>query len=760
MRTLRVLAILTKRQMIDNAAYLVPAVLFSLVFVPAVAAAVLTDDLTVPSSHSVIVFVSLPILLCVGSCALGIAQARADRINGASEWLATWAVPRTAVLCARIAVGVFVILIATAPLALMGVILWRIVGPPGWLVRDWQADVFSGMFLVALVSYSLGLSGGTRARTSFRACGVVPLVLLLVLLIVAKGFGWVLLSILLAILVALILESIRSCLPSYLSITVVGLLTIVFASMALFWGRFLCDAALSRVWYEVEMSPSGLLAEKENSPAVSSQSALYVVYSDWRLTNTRLFMHLYRRHGVLSMLCSPFEGSERLLRHLGIAEYARSRKRGNSYVNDRGREGFEFAHLDYVDGRLVYRYRNTRALGSTFPRDWERATIQYVGPEGVSDSPTGAIGRFAAPLVGASEFVENREWWSPGPTREDLNTFTLFDTQSRCFSSIDLGERIVSRGPRLGPRSDEPVQVGVPPGRDDCRIDVRLPRDGRGSEVIGFAKSPYVRVVRASGRIELLDKDRLEIVGSAGTLPHPPTLFGRGSRKPHDVLASDVALIAVGAPRRNSPTDRLGRGEYVGAVAASVSRQGTSVSVAVFDKQGRMIGSYDKGPSLPLRRLVAKYVFESLHPPILTLVSFFAAYSFEAGATHRALFLMPNSFVALQRDRETEFIFQLLFALLFLLPALAFAGFLSWRIVRDAPVMGLPRHATWLWGIGTLSFGLPAYIAHRLTRPRAALALCPDCGQSRRVDQEACHHCGNGWNAPVLEPPAWRITSP
>jgi hypothetical protein len=27
------------------------------------------------------------------------------------------------------------------------------------------------------------------------------------------------------------------------------------------------------------------------------------------------------------------------------------------------------------------------------------------------------------------------------------------------------------------------------------------------------------------------------------------------------------------------------------------------------------------------------------------------------------------------------------------------------------------------------------------------------------VDQEACHHCGAGWSVPVLEPPAWRVTS-
>ena len=157
---------------------------------------------------------------------------------------------------------------------------------------------------------------------------------------------------------------------------------------------------------------------------------------------------------------------------------------------------------------------------------------------------------------------------------------------------------------------------------------------------------------------------------------------------------------------------------------------------------------------------MAKYIFESLHPPVLTLASFFTAYSFEAGATHRALFLMPNSFVALQRDRETNSLFQFFAAMLFLLPAMVLAAFLGWRIDRDAALMGLSQRARRLWWLGTFAFGLPAYITYRLTRPRVALALCRDCGQGRRVDQEVCHHCGSGWNVPVLEPPAWRVISP
>jgi hypothetical protein len=761
MRTLWVLAVLTKRQLIDDAVYLVPTVVFFVVFVPAVIAAVLTGDFTAPSSYMVAVFVALPTLICLGSCALGIAQTRADRINGVSGLLSTLSVAPLQVLCARMVVGVLVILIALAPIALAGAIVWQIVRPPAWLVRDWRADVFSGMLLAALTSYGLGLSAGTRASTLVRALAVMPLALLLVLLIVAKGFGWPLLSILLVILVALILESMRSRLPSCVVLGAVGLLAVIFASSAVFWARFLSDAALTRSYpQEIEINPCALLLSKERPSEDSSSPRVHVWRDNWPWGDHYLRGSLFQRHRALSLLCWPFMGSERVLRHLGIVEFVQSRRRGYCCVSSGDGSGtlIDYVHLSYVDGQLVHRHNGTRSLSPTFPWDWQRATERCVGPNGVSEARTCDIGRFGPMLIGASEFVSD-DRWSWWPQRYDPNTFVLYEIESRRFFSVDLEKGIVSMGPALESQRDEPVQVGASLGPGACRIDVHLPVLANGAQVVDFAESPYVPVVCESGRIELLDRGWLEIVGPAGTLPRPRTFFGWGSQKPTDLLATEVVLIAVGAPRQNGAVGHQGRGEYIGAVVASVSRQGTSMSVAVFDSQGKMIQSREEEPGPQREYMVSKYLSESLHPPILTLASFFAAYSFEAGATHRALFLMPNSFVALQRDRETSPIFQFLAALLFLLPALAFSGFLGWRVVHDAAAMGLSRRARRWWGLGTLLFGLPAYITYRLMRPKAALALCRDCSRGRRVDMETCHHCGGGWDVPALEPPAWRVTS-
>jgi hypothetical protein len=226
--------------------------------------------------------------------------------------------------------------------------------------------------------------------------------------------------------------------------------------------------------------------------------------------------------------------------------------------------------------------------------------------------------------------------------------------------------------------------------------------------------------------------------------------------------------------------------KYIGMIAASISRQGTSMALAVFDMEGKQVKSaqtrtvpYDARfsgiiphtPRIPSANAVlfdvplgpettiTKYLLECLHPPVLTLASFFTAYSFEANSTHRALFFMPNSFVALLRDHQGSILITFLIALFFMIPAILFAGFLSWLVVRDALLIGLSRKSRRIWLLGTLVFGLVAYITYRLTRPKITLVTCQNCGRLRRPDMIKCHHCKSDWHIPELIPPSWRILS-
>jgi hypothetical protein len=151
-------------------------------------------------------------------------------------------------------------------------------------------------------------------------------------------------------------------------------------------------------------------------------------------------------------------------------------------------------------------------------------------------------------------------------------------------------------------------------------------------------------------------------------------------------------------------------------------------------------------------------VLESVHPPILTIASFFAAPDVDARAGQRALFLMPNSFVAMRRDRIGESLAaQSVDALWAMFPAIVLAGLLAWRVMRAAKAVGLSGSARVGWALATLAFGLPAYITYRLTRPTDVLVTCANCGRARRPDYGRCHHCNSPWRVPELVPPAWRV---
>jgi len=154
----------------------------------------------------------------------------------------------------------------------------------------------------------------------------------------------------------------------------------------------------------------------------------------------------------------------------------------------------------------------------------------------------------------------------------------------------------------------------------------------------------------------------------------------------------------------------------------------------------------------------ARYLLENLHPPILTVTSYFTGYSFEALSGHNAMFILPNSFVAmLGRDVVENAAAKLMFVLLLMMPSIVLSIFLSRLVGKDAKRTGFGESARLYWIIGTLCFGLSAYITYRLTRPKDTLVTCRNCGKLRRPDMNLCHLCKSRWDVPELLPPAWRV---
>lgn len=274
-----------------------------------------------------------------------------------------------------------------------------------------------------------------------------------------------------------------------------------------------------------------------------------------------------------------------------------------------------------------------------------------------------------------------------------------------------------------------------------------------------------------TGRIDLLDPETLEFVGSAGHLPHLKTLFrSKHLVTPKDLLAYEIKPISLGTDKK-----------YGGIFVAALSRESTAMSLAVFDKKGKLIKTdytkahprilhrhskrdipsskaiYFQVPWAPVATTV-KYLLENLQPPILSIASYFTAYSFEASSGHRALFILPNSFVGmLGREVGENYVERFFLMLLLILPSIILSLILAGRVCKNATIVGLSSQAKLYWLIGTILFGLSAYITYQLTRPKITLVTCPNCGKLRRPDMARCHRCGSKWLVPELTPPLWRV---
>ena len=410
----------------------------------------------------------------------------------------------------------------------------------------------------------------------------------------------------------------------------------------------------------------------------------------------------------------------------------------------------------------------------------------YAGPEGVGLLPDEKLGRFDDPIV---------DRFPPRP-------MIVYDRGLTRFFAIDWTGQAVKKGPEL-PQDGlhRPVQIGLleknlqslrvtfirESSRD--RSDLACEGDGPGRQSTPPASNVIVGpifmthrtpVLDASGRIDLLDDDTLELVRSEMHLRAPASLYSRGGiATPKEVAAYSVWPIS------SHPPGGGGTWAYAGCLAAALSRDGTSVRLEVFDPNGRAVTSNETtvphylwthsggiahqtpipSPEAAYFRLpgaygltLAKLALESLHPPIFLFLSYFPASQFEATAGYRSLFLLPDSFLAMKaRDKGGRPVEEFSVSMVFMIPGFILALLLAWRVDRDGGRIGLSKNERTAWVAGTVVLGLSAYITYRLTRPRVTLVTCANCGLGRRPDFEKCHHCGSPWVVPELTAPAWRV---
>ncbi len=566
-----------------------------------------------------------------------------------------------------------------------------------------------------------------------------------------------------------------------------GFIVLVLLSLPLFYIRKICEGSLLEGMPQdvrkVAITPSGLVPDEyENDPNVGIHS--------------QISAYMYRDSSLSS----------------GIFDYLRARIPGGRLSNVYYFESDdECMYFDKKSGLIVHHYQDIQVMpDKSRPGKWIQI---YIGPEGVSQTPDQVLGRFIEPIV-ACDWIYR--------IQEESRELIVYDKKLRRFFKIDFNKETVTKGPELGKenRRYEPIQIGLlrkpgfdinwsPPQIKEFEEDKNQGRYMGDSKpvipnALGRRAGPYLLVLDKSGLIYLLDKESLKFVqvdgrpAPTGRLPRPVSYFGEkgGIARPQDLLGYEVRPLTLttfyfenpehkkeyfGEPYleaiKSSPS-KIER-KYLGMFAASLSRNGTVLTLSVFDEKGREIKSVDSNftqqegnrtrtypsskavffrPPWASTFTIGKYLAENLHPPVLSLGSYFTASSFEAAAGHRALFFLPNSFIAMRgRSHRGHFVERFFGALGWIFPSIIFSIWLATRVSKNAVVVGLSKNTRLYWVIGTLAFGLAAYITYRLTRPTITLVTCQNCGRMRRPDMARCHRCKSEWLVPELTPPAWRV---
>jgi hypothetical protein len=559
----------------------------------------------------------------------------------------------------------------------------------------------------------------------------------------------------------------KTCIDKTLKTYSTGFVILLLISIALFWGRFFCDSFLfgrmARPYKEVKITPSGLLpAAIENDPNVAVHSSF--------------------RGNIGYPGAAGFST-------LGIADYFLQmiseweiKRPDNGYIPT-------MATLNFDKDRGLIVYRNTYWNNTADYNTINEKMFLYAGPEGVADKPSKELGRFIAPLRTGFEY--------------GMSPIT-YDSSLHRFYKIDLDKREVVKGPDMKKGDDYvPVQIGLvhkgyemiyawwtPPQKKVLNkdADANKPRNWTYESAVNKYYPPagqFIPILDQTGLILLVDRETLEIAGKAGFLPAPDAFFDTGltRARPKDLLSFEIEPVALHPD-----------GRYLGIGVAAQSREGTSMKIAVFDSNGVLLEDKNTGikgmetidaysntnkthtwydfeinmasnkaffwgkPWSPAVTIL-RFMLENLQGPILSAATYLTADTFEASSGHRALFLLPNSFIAMKgRQTNTNPLWRFSSAILLILPSIILSILLAFNTAKDAANLGLSKNARLCWVTGVLAFSIVGFICYRLTRPKITLVTCVNCGKGRRPDMETCHRCGSHWLVPELQAPNWHVT--
>ncbi len=528
-----------------------------------------------------------------------------------------------------------------------------------------------------------------------------------------------------------------------------GFVVLFFLSLLLFWLRWFCNVylvenLLPESAKSVSLQPSKLIPEEiENEPNVANHSSITASFHNPMINSLGFFDYM-------SSLTPIGDNS-----NIYWFDFDSSENKG------------EALYFDEKIGQIVYQHYSKEISNDYIERD--KTEILYAGPEGISETYDKKLGRFLSPVRNALSHYSY--------------IVTIYDNNTRRFYTIDFDEKSIIKGPQLSEDDiHKPVQIGLlqknpemlylnwqsvlvdKNTEDKKHLNTQLVSvNVNEAELPWF---PYLLVLDETGRIDFLDKKKLDFVDFSGDELSSEFKLPTDRR---EFLAYKVLPLAVGP-----------EGKFNGMYIACINRDGTAITLDVYDAEGKMvtiktseIRYYDSrgreiiipsnqaihfnipwGPAVTITR----YLLESLQSPILSFVSYLSANSFDAGSGHMALFILPDSFIAMPgRFIKNAFNESFLSFLLLMLPSVILSFILAGKVGKDATISGFSHNERMVWITGTLAFGLAAYITYRLVKPKTTLVTCQNCGKPRRPDMDKCHRCKSSWHVPELTPPSWRV---
>jgi hypothetical protein len=146
--------------------------------------------------------------LALAFCAMGAAQMYWDKTKKISALLATLAVNRGQIFTARVIAGVLLVLIGFVPIA--GTIIMAVsrgVAPFPPAHRGLYYEVLIPAILLGFACYSIGLQFGWTSNRIIPSLGALGLSLILIPVILIKGFGWEIYAILVFLIAACLIRA-------------------------------------------------------------------------------------------------------------------------------------------------------------------------------------------------------------------------------------------------------------------------------------------------------------------------------------------------------------------------------------------------------------------------------------------------------------------------------------------------------------------------------------------------------------------------